>query len=404
MIPRDAAARLAQLASYYPVVSVTGPRQSGKTTLCKAAFPELPYVTLEPLDVREFAMADPRGFLASFANGAIIDEAQRAPDLFSYLQEEVDQRPTPGRFILTGSQQLALNASVTQSLAGRTGLLELLPPSWAELQRFPTAPTELFEVLWTGAYPRIFDRQIPPHQWLADYVATYVQRDVRQLLNVGDLRAFMNFLQLCAGSTANEVHLARLGADVGISQNTAKAWLSVLEATYVLFRVPGWHPNLRKQVVKSAKLHFVDTGIASYLLGIREPEQLRTHPLRGALFESWIASELWKQSAHGGLRRDLFHYRDSKGLEVDLILAEGNTVTLIEAKSGATIASDFTRAVDKLAQDVRLRSPELSIHTSVIYGGATRQRRGDTHVLPWRDVDQWVRVTAAAPPSPSAAN
>ena len=281
-----------------------------------------------------------------------------------------------------------MNASVTQSLAGRTGLLELLPPSWAELQRFPTAPTELFEVRWTGAYPRIFDRQIPPHQWLADYVATYVQRDVRQLLNVGDLRAFMSFLKLCAGSTANEVHLGRLGADVGISQNTAKAWLSVLEATYLLFRVQGWHPNLRKQVVKSAKLHFVDTGIASYLLGIREPEQLRTHPLRGALFESWIASELWKQSAHSGLPRDLFHYRDSKGLEVDLILAEGNTVTLIEAKSGATIASDFTRAVDKLAQDVRLRSPQLQLHTRVVYGGATRQTRGATQIFPWREVDQ----------------
>jgi len=389
MIPRNAAIRLAELARYYPVVSVTGPRQSGKTTLCRATFPTLPYVTLEPLDVREFAIADPRGFLASFASGAIIDEVQRAPDLFSYLQEEVDARSTPGRFILTGSQQLALNASVTQSLAGRTGLLELLPPSWTELKQFPTAPTDLFEVLWTGAYPRIFDRQIPPHQWLADYVATYVQRDVRQLLNVGDLRTFMSFLQLCAGSTANEIHLSRLGADAGISQNTAKAWLSVLEATYLLFRLPGWHPNLRKQVVKSAKLHFVDTGIASYLLGIREPEQLRTHPLRGALFESWVASELWKQSAHEGLRRDLFHYRDSKGVEVDLILGEGATVTLIEAKSGATIASDFTRAVDKLAQDVRLRSPELRLQTRVVYGGATQQRRGNTHIIPWREVDRW---------------
>ncbi|MBC8087297.1 MAG: ATP-binding protein [Phycisphaerae bacterium] len=377
-------------------MSVTGPRQSGKTTLCKAAFPTLPYVSLEPLDVREFATADPRGFLGSFANGAIIDEAQRAPDLFSYLQEEVDQRPTPGRVILTGSQQLALNASVTQSLAGRTGLLELLPPSWAELQRFPTAPTDLFEVLWTGAYPRIFDRQIPPHQWLADYVATYVQRDVRQLLNVGDLRTFMSFLQLCAGSTANEVHLSRLGADVGISQNTAKAWVSVLEATYLLFRVPGWHPNLRKQVVKSAKLHFVDTGIASYLLGIREPEQLRTHPLRGALFESWVASELWKQSAHHGLRRDLFHYRDSKGLEVDLIVAEGDAVTLIEAKSGATIASDFTHAVDKLAQEVRLRSPQLQLRTRVVYGGVTRQSRGVTQLFPWREIDRCTAVVDTA--------
>ena len=217
MINRDAALRLTELARYYPVVSVTGPRQSGKTTLCRATFPGLPYVSLEPLDVREFAMADPRGFLATLPNGAIIDEVQRAPDLFSYLQLEVGERPTAGRFVLTGSQQLALTASVTQPLAGRTGLLELYPPSWAELKRFPSVPTELFEVLWTGAYPRIFDRQIPPHQWLADYVATYVQRDVRQILNVGDLRTFTNFLQLCAGGTSGETHLSRLGADVGIS-------------------------------------------------------------------------------------------------------------------------------------------------------------------------------------------
>lgn len=395
MIARDASSRLVELARYYPVVSVTGPRQSGKTTLCRASFPELAYVSLEPLDVREFAVSDPRGFLQSFPKGAVIDEAQSAPALFSYLQEEVDQQPTPGRFILTGSQQLALNASVTQSLAGRTGLLELLPPSWAELRRFPTAPTDLFEVLWTGAYPRIFDRHIPPHQWLADYVATYVQRDVRQLLNVGDLRTFMNFLQLCAGSTANEVHLSRLGADTGISHNTARAWLSVLEATYLVFRVPGWHSNFRKQVVKSAKLHFVDTGIASYLLGIREPEQLRTHPLRGALFESWIAAELWKQSVHSGVRRDLFHYRDSAGLEVDLIIAEGNRVTLVEAKSGATIASDFTHAVDRLAHSIRQQPSPPQVDTQVVYGGATRQSRGTTHMCPWHEIDALVRVNTS---------
>ena len=388
MITRDAARRLSELARYYPVVSVTGPRQSGKTTLCRTTFPALSYVSLEPLDVREFARSDPRGFLASLPDGAIIDEVQRVPELFTYLQVEVDERPTPGRFILTGSQQIALTASVTQSLAGRTGLLELFPPSWEELQRFPSVPSDLFEVLWTGAYPRIFDRQIPPHQWLADYVATYVQRDVRELLNVGDLRAFTSFLQLCAGSTAGETHLSRLGADAGISHNTAKAWLSVLEASYLVFRLPGWHPTFRKQVVKSAKLHFVDTGVACYLLGIREPEQLRTHPLRGALFESWVASELVKQRAHHGTRSDLHHYRDAAGLEVDLIATDANTVTLIEAKSGATIAGDFTDAVDRLANGVQQRSPQLAIATRVIYGGSSRQTRGTTQLVPWREVDQ----------------
>jgi uncharacterized protein len=388
VITRDAAARLADLARHYPVVSVTGPRQSGKTTLCRATFPDLPYVTLEPLDVREFAIADPRGFLASLPHGAIIDEVQRAPDLFSYLQAEVDDNPAPGRFILTGSQQLALTASVTQSLAGRTGLLELFPPSWAELKRFPSAPTDLFEVLWTGAYPRIFDRQIPPHQWLADYVATYVQRDVRQLLRVGDLRAFTNFLQLCAGGTAGETHLSRLGADAGVSHNTAKAWLSVLEATYLVFRVPGWHPTFRKQVVKSAKLHFVDTGVASYLLGIREPDQLRTHPLRGALFESWVAAELLKRGAHQGNRRELFHYRDAAGLEVDLVSTDASSVTLIESRSGATIASDFAEGVDRLARGVQGRFDDRTIATRVIHGGTTRQTRGRTLLLPWHEIDQ----------------
>ncbi len=398
MITRDAAVQLAELARYHLVVSVTGPRQSGKTTLCRATFPDLPYVTLEPLDVREFATADPRGFLGSLPNGAIIDEAQRAPDLFSYLQMEIDHHPAPGRFILTGSQQLGLMASVTQSLAGRTGLLEPYPPSWAELKRFPSAPTELFEVLWTGAYLCNFDRAIPPHQWLADCVATYVQRDVRQLLNVGDLRAFTTFLQLCAGSTAGETHLSRLGADAGISHNTAKAWLSVLEATYLVFRVPGWHPTFRKQVVKSAKLHFVDTGVASYLLGIREPDQLRTHPLRGALFESWVASELVKRGAHQHLRRELYHYRDAAGLEVDLVSTDASSVTVIEAKSGATIASDFADGVDRLARGVGDRTKDRTIATRVIHGGMTRQTRGHAQLLPWHAIDQptWTDADRAA--------
>ena len=388
MITRDAALRLAELANFYPVVSVTGPRQSGKTTLCRATFPNLPYVSLEPLDVREFATTDPRGFLATLPNGAIIDEVQRAPDLFSYLQTEVDERPTPGRFILTGSQNLALTASVTQSLAGRTGLVELYPPSWAELKRFPSAPTDLFEVLWTGAYPRIFDRQIPPHQWLGDYIATYVQRDVRQLLNVGDFRSFSNFLGLAAGSTSGAIHLSRLGTDAGISHNTAKAWLSVLEASYLVFRLPGWHPNFRKQVVKSAKLHFVDSGVACYLLGIREPAQLRTHPLRGPLFESWVAAEVLKQAAHGGRRSSLFHYRDATGLEVDLVSGAPRSVILTESASGATVAGDFTKSVERLALGVRQREPDLAVTTRVVYGGAMRQTRGSTEIIPWHEIDQ----------------
>ena len=387
MIPRDAGVHLSTLARYYPVVTVTGPKQSGKTTLCRATFPKLPYVSLEPLDLRESAVADPRGFLAQYPGGAIIDEVQRAPALPSYLQKEVDARPAPGRFILTGSQQLAVSASVSPSLAGRTGLLELFPPSWSELKRFPSAPRDLFEVLWTGSYPRIFDRHIPAHQWLADYVATYVQRDVREMVKVGDLRTFTNFVRLCAGRTAAEVNLSRIGADAGVSHNTAKAWLSILEASYLVFRLSAWHPNFRKQVIKAPKLHFVDTGLASYLLGIREPDQLRTHPLRGALFETWVASEVMKQAAHRGERAQLFHYRDAGGLEVDLVSETAGGLLLTEAKSGATVARDFTQSVDQLAVAARAGGVHPAVAPRVVYGGATRHSRNGTDILPWTEID-----------------
>lgn len=388
MIARDAAPRLAELARLYPVVTVTGPRQSGKTTLCRHSFPELPYVSLEPLDTQEFALEDPRGFLATYPDGAVIDEVQRAPSLTSYLQAEVDANPRPGRFILTGSQDFALGEAVSQSLAGRTGLLELYPPSWGELQRFPSPPSNLLELLWTGAYPRIFDRQLPPHQWLSDYVGTYVQRDVRQLLRVGDLRTFTTFVRLTAGATATEVHLSRLGGDAGISHNTAKAWLSVLEASYLVLRIPAWHTNVRKQSVKSAKLHMIDSGLACYLLGIHEPEQLRTHPLRGAIFESWVAAELLKQSAHRGLPVSLYHYRDAARLEVDLVIDGPGGVTLVEVKSGATAASDFVASVERLATAMASGSHAPRIRTRVIYGGDARQRRGDTEIVPWAAIDR----------------
>lgn len=387
MVTRDAANRLRHLASRYPVVTVTGPRQSGKTTLCRAVFPDLPYVSLEPLDVRDHALRDPRGFLAALPKGAILDEVQRAPDLPSYLQALVDADASPGRFILTGSQQLALSAAVSQSLAGRTGVLELYPPSWGELQRFPTAPQELFEAIWMGAYPRIFDRAIPADQWLADYVATFVQRDVRQLLQVGDLRAFSDFVHLCAGRTAAEVNLSRLGADAGVTHNTAKAWLSVLEASYLVFRLPAWHATVRKQVIKAPKLHFVDTGLACHLLGIREPAQLRTHPLRGALFETWVAAEVLKRNAHEGASDRLFHYREVTGLEVDLVVERGLEVDLIEAKSGATLAGDFTAGVTRLAAEVARADASRSVSGWVVYGGDTAQVRGGVRCVPWREID-----------------
>jgi hypothetical protein len=388
VIPRDASAALLALARRYPVVSLTGPRQSGKTTLCRAVFPAHPYVSLEPLDVRAFAREDPRGFLAQHQNGAIIDEVQRVPELLAYLQADVDERPDPGRFILTGSQELAIGATVAQSLAGRVGRLELHPCSWAELQRFTNAPSELFEVLWTGGYPRILDRSIPASQWLADYVSTYVQRDVRQLLNVTNLDAFTNFVRLCAGSTATTVHLTRLGADAGVSHPTVRAWLSVLEASYLIRQLPAWHPHPRKRVVRAAKLHLVDSGLCCYLLGIREPEQLRSHPLRGAIFESWVAMEVMKQGAHRGAPYALSHYREEGGLEVDLVVGDLPAPLLTEVKSGATVASDFVDGVRAVAERLALRDANTRSATRVVYGGTASQRRGETEIVPWNRVDR----------------
>jgi predicted AAA+ superfamily ATPase len=257
MIQRTLQKKINELSGYYPAVVVTGPRQSGKTTLCRMTFPEKPYVSLESLDSRNFAIEDPRGFLAEYADGAIIDEIQQAPDLLSYLQGDIDLRPDTGRFILTGSQHFGLSQSISQSLAGRCGVLVLLPPGIEELHEFDNAPRDLFSTLWQGAYPRIYDQNIPAHQWLADYTTTYVQRDARQVINIGDLHTFSGFMKLCAGRTAQEINLAALGSDVGVSHNTIRAWLSVLETSFIVHRLPAWHINIRKQVVKAPKLHFL---------------------------------------------------------------------------------------------------------------------------------------------------
>jgi len=388
MIPRKLAAKLRELSGYYPVVAVTGPRQSGKTTLCKATFPDKRYVSLEALDMREFALTDPRGFLDEYRQGAILDEIQQAPSLLSYLQEVVDENPEPGRFILTGSQHFGMSEAIAQSLAGRCGILTLLPPDLEELRAFPNAPRDLFTTLWQGAYPRIYDRNIPAQQWLADYVATYVQRDVRQVIRVGDLLAFTEFLKLCAGRTAQEINLSSLGADAGISHNTARSWLSVLETSFIIHRLPAWHANVRKQVVKAPKLHFFDSGLVCYLLGIREPQQLRHHPLRGAIFESWVVSELYKAQVHAGEQPRMFHYRESRGLEIDLLIDRGETLHAIEIKSGATASPDFFRHFDRLPERLKHTPLPANIRNHVVYGGDLTQQRSQAQLLSWRDLPE----------------
>ena len=390
MIPRTLEQKLLELASYYPVALVTGPRQSGKTTLCRIAFPDKTYVSLEALDVREFALSDPRGFLAEYADGAVLDEIQHAPALLNYMQGDIDARPNPGRFILTGSQHFGLSQSISQSLAGRCGVLVLLPPNLEELRAFPTAPADLFSVLWQGAYPRIYDRGIPAHQWLADYTATYIQRDVRQVINVGDLQVFSEFLKLCAGRTAQEINLSALGSDAGVSHNTARAWLSVLETSYIIHRLPAWHANIRKQVVKAPKLHFFDSGLACYLLGIREPEQLRLHPLRGAIFESWVISEIYKSNVHSGVQPSLFHYRETRGLEIDLLMDRGERLDAVEIKSGATANMDFFKDLQRFSDRLGDSGKTHIIRSHVVYGGDDSQQRSYAQLLSWRDVQRLI--------------
>ena len=386
MIARTLAPQLEALARRMPAVAVTGPRQSGKTTLCRATFPHIEYVSLEPLDVRDFALSDPRGFLARYRSGAVLDEVQRAPTLFSYLQGELDRDPTPGRFILTGSQHFGRTEAITQSLAGRIGLLHLLPLSLEEVRRFDTPPRDLWATLWIGGYPRIHDRGLNAGEWLADYLATYVQRDVRQVLNVTDLDAFTSFLRLVAGRTGQELNLSTLGSDAGVSHNTARAWLSVLEASFVAFRVPNWHQNLRKRAVKAAKLHVVDSGLACHLLGIRAPEQLQLHPLRGALFESWVASELLKARFNRGRPADLFHLREDRGIELDLVAEAGERVYGVEVKSGATLAPDFFRGPAQFAERVNRTLPHIQPVPRLVYGGDRRETRTGVDVVPWDEV------------------
>lgn len=386
MIPRKLSGKLTEVARKYPVVLVTGPRQAGKTTLCRGTFPDRPYVSLEALDIREFARTDPRGFIAAYRDGAVVDEIQQVPELLSYLQTEVDERPVPGRFVLTGSQHFGLSQAVSQSLAGRCAMLTLLAPDWEELRGFSNAPGDLFTALWQGAYPRIYDRSIPAHRWLADYTATYVERDVRQTLNVGDLTTFSGFMRLCAGRAAQEINLSALGTDAATSHNTARAWLAVLETSYLVHRLPAWHANVRKQVVKAAKLHFLDSGLLCYLLNVREPEQLRHHPLRGAIFESWVVSELCKAHVNRGERIDMYHYRESRGLEMDVLVNRGDRALAVEIKSAATVAPEFFKNFGPFAERVRNTTLPRQIENVVVFGGEPSQPRSAARVVSWRDV------------------
>ena len=383
MIKRQSATLASALARGFPIVAFVGPRQSGKTTLACALFGDRAYVSLEDPEEREYALHDPRGFLARFPEGAVIDEAQRCPALFSYLQGLVDARGRMGDFILTGSQQFGLRSGISQSLAGRVGLVQLLPFSLTELKEAGKLPESLDGALCQGGYPPLFDREIPPPLWFPNYVATYVERDVRQLLAVRDLDLFQRFVKLCAARTGQLLNLSALAADCGISQTAAREWLSVLETSYLVMRLPPYFRNFGKRLVKTPKLYFLDVGLAAWLLGIRDAETMNTHALRGALFETWAVSELVKQRFNAGQPAELYFWRDNVGHEVDVVFESRSKLQAIEIKSGATLVPDWLAAARKWSGF----AGEEALPPCLVYGGDAAYVREGTRVFGWRAID-----------------
>lgn len=380
MIARTIQQKIENLASKFPIVTLTGPRQSGKSTLLRHAFPDYQYVSLENLDVRTFATEDPHGFLKTYPRHVIIDEAQRVPTLFSYIQTHVDEVDEPGLYILSGSHNFLLMETVNQSLAGRTAILKLLPFSHDEKVSGGILPSTIDEEIFYGGYPRIFDKNISPTDYYPFYLQTYVERDVRMMKNIGDLSAFIRFLKLCAGRIGQLLNLSSLANDCGISVPTASSWLSLLEASYICHLLrPDWN-NFSKRLVKTPKLYFYDTGLACSLLDISSSSQLATHYLRGGLFENLVITNFLKRAWNKGYEADLRFWRDSQGNEVDLLLYDGSThPTAYEIKSGATFNTDFFSGLTKWAS--LSDTPTTSLN--VIYSGKDTLTTSKGTLLAW---------------------
>ncbi len=384
MIRRKLKDKLLKLAGFFPVVSITGPRQSGKTTLVKATFPHYDYVTLEDPDIYQMALDDPRKFLQNHPAGMIIDEVQKAPELFSYIQGIVDQSNTAGEFILTGSQNFLLLEKISQSLAGRVAVLKLLPFSIGELQNAGISEKESDNLIFQGMYPRLYDKKIHPVDFYPHYIQTYVERDVKLIKNIVNQSVFIKFLKMCAGRTGQLLNISELANSSGISQKTVNSWLSILEAGYIIYMLPPHYKNYNKRLIKMPKLYFYDTGLACSLLGIKELEQLPTHFNYGSLFENFIINEFFKHVFNKGGMPSLYFWRDKLGKEIDLVVETGDYLLPIEIKAGKTFTKDFFKNLmywNKISEN----SAE---NNYVIYEGDKSFALTHGNIISWKELDR----------------
>ena len=380
MIERIAKIKLKDLAKKFKAIAVTGARQSGKTTLVKEVFKDKPYVSLENPDIRNFALQDPRGFLQTYPKGAILDEVQRVPELFSYLQEILDNSKTKGLFILTGSNNFLLQQNISQTLAGRIGYINLLPFSVSELQSVKKLPKTDDELMLKGFYPPIYDQKIPPVDWCPNYIRTYIERDVRQIKGISDLIIFERFIKLLAGRNAQELNNSALAVETGVDVKTIQSWIGILESSFIIYLLKPHHKNFNKTIVKRPKVYFYDTALVCSLLGIKDKTQLSTHPLRGAIFEGMVITELVKHRTNAGQEINLYYWRDKTGHEIDIIIDMGTKLLPIEIKSGKTISSEFYK---NIRYWMELSKEKKSI---LLYAGEQSQKRSDnTEVVNWRE-------------------
>lgn len=380
MIQREAEIEVRTLACQFKAVAVVGPRQSGKTTLVRSIFNDKPYANLENPDLRLYAIEDPRGFLSNYPDGAVLDEVQRVPELFSYLQQILDEAATNGMFILTGSNNFLLQEHISQSLAGRVGYLNLLPLTLNEINDRQSNSNQL---IFKGGYPALYNESIDPTKWYSNYIRTYIERDVRMIKNITDLVTFERFLRLCAGRIGQLLNMSSLAVETGVDVKTISAWISVLETSFVLFRLQPYHVNFNKRVVKMPKLYFYDTGLASALLGIENPVQIELHPFRGSLFENMIIVNVLKTRYNAGKANNIYFWRDSLGNEIDLLIQSGDRLIPVEIKSGQTVTNDYFKGILFWNKITKTEGG------CVVYGGEMMQNRSNgIKVIPFRDFSE----------------